>query len=295
MKRTAVLLVVLAGSAAHAQGLTKLFTDQGKTYVRSDDAAALVPGAELPAFSDAAGTRSAGKVIVMEVTGKLARVTFEDDAMKSAAKFVRVGQGAPASAPPPPPGPAPTSAAAMPPPPPPPPPPLAAPPAAPGPLQATLVRGGGYILVRNDSRDEWSGCKLEFPDRRYAPIPLAVLPGRAVQVGYGDIKPAPDLGDDWILARCAEGEAELWFNQPTKVNSLRGRAEGRGGGVLIFNDGDTDWSGCELIKPNGTRFTQGGLRAHSSDSVRAGLFRPPSGPEIIRLSCAQGAVSKPVP
>lgn len=293
MKRTAVLVVVLAGSMAHAQELTRLFTDQGKTYVRSDNAAALVPGAELPAFSDAAGTKSAGKVIVMEVTGKLARVTFEDETRKSAAKFVRLGQ----SPPPPPPAaaPAPASAAAMPPPPPPPPPPLLAPPAAPGPLQATLVRGGGYILVRNDSRDEWSGCKLEFPDRRYAPIPLAIAAGRAVQVGYGDIKPAPDLGDDWILVRCAEGEAELHFNEPTKVNALRGRAEGRGGGVLIFNDGDTDWSQCELIKPNGTRFTQGGLRAHASDSVRAGLFRPPSGPEIIRLSCAQGAVSKPVP
>ena len=285
--RALALGFALAATSAHAQDVARLFTDQGKTYLRTDSAGALVPGAELPAFGDQAGTKPAGKVIVMEVLGQLVRVTYEDEANKSAAKFVRVGRGAAAA-------PA-AGAAGMPPPPPPPPPPSGGPPPPPPPLQATLVRGSGLIMVRNDSKEEWNGCKLDFPDRRWAPIEGSLGPGRSVNVGYGEIKPAPDLGNDWLLVRCAEGEAELYFDQPLKTNSLKGRAEGRGGGVLIFNDGPTDWTQCDLIKPNGTRFAQGTLRAKSSDSVRAGLFKPPSGPEIIRLTCNQGTVSRPVP
>ena len=64
---------------------------------------------------------------------------------------------------------------------------------------------------------------------------------------------------------------------------------------FLFNDGATDWSACDIIKPNGDHFAQGGLRARSSDSIRGGLFKPPTGPEVIILSCAQGAVSQPVP
>jgi len=277
MRSAAALLFALAAPVANAQDVAKLFTDDGKTYLRSEGAPSLVPGAELPAYSDAGGTRAAGKVIVMEVKGLLVRVSFADAAAKASAKFVRVGGKAPG--------------AGAPPPPPPPPPGL---PPPPPPLQAVLGREGNAITIRNDSSGDMVGCQLTFPDRRFAPAGT-VPAGRTVKVGYGEIRPAPDVGDDFIVVRCNEGEAELHFKEPNKPNALKGRAEGRGGGVLIFNDGDRDWTECDLIKPNGNHFKQGPLKAKTSDSVRAGLFRPREGPEIIQLVCAQGAMSQPVP
>ena len=285
MRPTLALLLVLAAPVAHSQELAKLFTDGGKTYVRTDDPTGLLPGAELEAFADAAGKKSAGRVVVMEVAGQLVRVAFDDDAPKGAAKYVRLSRAGPAPA-------APAPSAGPPPPPPPPSPPGVPPP--PPPLRATLGRAGNTITIRNDSEGGLSGCELKFPDRRWAPAG-SVPPRRTISVGYGEIRPAPDLGDDWILVRCAEGEAELHFNQPGKANALHGRAEGRGSGVLIFNDGNTDWTKCDLIKPNGNHFMQGDLRARSSDSVRGGLFRPREGAEIITLTCMQGAMSQPVP
>ncbi len=287
MRPIAPLLLALTCSVAHAQEVVKLFTDQGKTYLRSDNTAAFVVGSELPAFSDPAGTKAAGKAIIMEVSGQLVRVSFDDDSSKGAAKYVRLPRATGA----------PTAAGSPPPPPPPPPalPPSSAGPAGPAPLNAVLVRGNGYILVRNDSKAELTGCSLTFPDRRFAPLSKNVAPGYAVQVGYDEIKPAPNIVEDFVTVRCAEGEAELPFNDPGRPNALRGHAEGRGGGVVIYNDSATDWTGCDVIKPNGTLFKQGVLRANSSDSIRAGLFRPPTGPEIVKLTCAQGSVSKPVP
>ncbi|MBL8950678.1 MAG: hypothetical protein JNK82_07875 [Myxococcaceae bacterium] len=283
MRTVAALMLVLAASVANAQELAKLFTDEGKTYLRSDGAATLMQGSELAAYSDANGARPAGKVIVMEVKGLLVRVTFADDAARAQAKFVRVGAAPAVAARPPPPGV----------PPPPPPPPQGVPPPPP-PLQAVLGRQGNAITIRNDSSGDMVGCQLGFPDRRYAPAGT-VPAGRTIIVGYGEIRPAPDVGDDFIVVRCAEGEAELHFREPNRPNALKGRAEGRGGGVLIFNDGERDWSDCDLIKPNGNHFKQGALRAKASDSVRAGLFRPREGAEIISLTCAQGAMSQPVP
>ncbi len=292
MRPAAALLLVLAAPVAQAQEVAKLFTDEGKTYLRSEGASSLVPGAELAAFSDAAGTRAAGKVIVMEVKGLLVRVSFADDAARATAKFVRLGAGSSAKAPPPPPPPPPSGKGA-PPPPPPPPPPQGVPPPPP-PLQAVLGREGNAITIRNDSSGDMVGCQLTFPDRRFAPAGT-VPAGRTVKVGYGEIRPAPDVGDDFIVVRCAEGEAELHFREPGRPNALKGRAEGRGGGVLLFNDGDRDWSECDLIKPNGNHFQQGALKAKSSDSIRGGLFRPREGPELITLTCAQGALTQPVP
>lgn len=283
MKTTVALLLVLAAPAARADELAKLFTDQGKTYLRSESAAALVPGTELAAFSDAAGTKSAGKAIVMEVAGQLARVSFDEEATKGAAKYVRVsaraaGAAAAGGVPPP---------AAV--------PPTAGPPPPPPPLKAILGRAGGAITIRNDSDVEWVGCELKFPDRRSAPA--GTVPARTqVSVGYDRIKPAPDLGDDVLLVRCAQGEAEFLYGQPGKSKTLVGHVvAGGAGGVFLHNDGDTDWTQCDLIKANGNHFLQGTLRAHSSDSVRGGLFKPPTGPELIVLTCAQGAMSQPVP
>ncbi len=300
MRTTAFLLLVLAAPAAHAQDLAKLFVDQGKTYFRSEKAVGLQPGAELAAFSDSSGAKGAGKVIVMEVLGQLARVTLDDEANRAQAKYVRVGasvavQPTVAVAPPPPPAPplAPAPVAPA---------PVAeavpagnGPPPPPPPLKAVLGREGAAITIRNDSDVELTGCELRFPDRRTAPADN--VPARTkILVGYNKIRPAPDVGDEALLVRCAEGEAEFVYGQPAKPKALVGRAEGgRGGGIRLFNESDRDWTQCDLIKANGTHFFQGTLKARAGDSVRAGLFRPPSGPEIIVLTCAQGAVTQPVP
>ncbi|MBL8958071.1 MAG: hypothetical protein JNK82_45275 [Myxococcaceae bacterium] len=297
MRTIAAVVTLLSASVASAQEVAKIFTDSGKLYIRSENASSLAVGTELNAYTDAAGTKAAGQVVVMEVTGQLVRVTLEDDSVKGA-KYVRLSGAAPApaaaraqaGAPPPPPPPP-----ALPPPPPPPPPAQGKAEPASSALNAVLVRGGGYILVRNDSKTEYTRCQLTFPDGRFAMLSKNVAPGYAVQVPYDDIKKGPELVEDFITVKCIEGEAELRFNDPGRPNALKGHAEGRGGGVVIYNDSSTDWTGCEVWKPYGTMFKQGVLRANSSDSIRAGLFRPPPGPEIIRLTCAQGSVSKPVP
>jgi hypothetical protein len=211
------------------------------------------------------------------VTGQLVRVTFDDEGAKAAAKYVRVTKGAATSAQP-----------GV---PPPPPPPLAPLP----PLRAKLGRGNGTITIENETDGPLTECELKFPDRRTAPA--GQLGARAtVSVGYDKIRPAPDLGDDWLLLRCTEGEAELHYDEPRRPNPLHGRAEGgRGGGVFLYNEGAVDWTGCDVIKPNGNHFFQGGLKAHANDSIRGGLFKPPNGPEQITLTCAQGAVTQPVP
>jgi hypothetical protein len=286
MRTASALLLALSAGVAHGQELAKLFTDQGKTYLRSDSAATLVPGTELPAFSDPAGTRPAGKAIVMEVSGQLARVSFDDDAARAQAKYVRMlkGGGAAAGMPTPPPPPP----SDMPPPPP-------ALPARPPPLKGFLGRGNYTVTIRNDTDAVWTSCELTFPDRRHAPAG-AVDAHRTVSVSYDAILSAPDLGTNWILVRCLEGEAEMYFDQPTKPNALHGFAEsGRAGGILLHNRGNTDWSQCDLIKPDGTHFIQGELRAHADDSIRGGLFKRPTGPELITLTCAQGALTQPVP
>jgi hypothetical protein len=289
MNRTALLLLLIAAPVAHADELAKVFADQGKSYIRSDQASALVVGTELPAFSDAAGAKPAGKVIVMEVTGQLARVTFDEDASRAGAKYVRVGVRAGAA-----------QAGGQPPPPPPPPsmyPPL--PPVVssrPVALQATLGRGDNAITITNNTDAPLSGCELRFPDRRFAPV--SMVPARKkVTIGYGAIKPPPDVGDEYLTMRCNEGESDFRFNEPNRSSGeLKGHAENRGrGSVLIFNDSSQDWTGCDVIKPNGDHFMQNNLGAHASDSIRGGLFKAPSGAEVIQLICVEGKTSQAVP
>lgn len=43
----------------------------------------------------------------------------------------------------------------------------------------------------------------------------------------------------------------------------------RGGGVAIFNEGSTDWTQRDVIKPNATHSVQGTLKAGAGDSSEA--------------------------
>ncbi len=299
MRLTALIVAMLAAQAS-ADEVAKLFSDQGKTYVRSDNPAAFVIGTELPAFSDAAGTKSAGRAVVMEIVGQLCRVSLDDAAVKASAKFVRLkGPGGAQALPP-----APPSAAGPPPPPPPPaagpppptPPPAAAPPTG-GPLVGKVEPTDKGVIIRNTSDVGWNGCELKWSDRRFAPVGK-VDARQAFTIPETRVNDAPELPYDRITVRCAEGEADFLFDQPALKTALQGFVEnGRKGGIQLHNDGPTDWTRCDLIKPDRTHFVQGTLKAHSWDSIRGGLFKPPTveEPPTVTLKCLEGSITARIP
>jgi hypothetical protein len=281
--RAAALTLVLSFAVAHADEGAKVFVDQGKTYVRSDNPASLVVGNEFTVCSDAAMTKPVGKAVIMEVVGQLARVSLDEAATKAPVRFVRLGKAQPPPPPPPPPEPV---LAAMPPPPPPP------PPAPPAPLAGPLagrIEQGDKITIRNDTERTWTGCELFYSDRRHA-IVGPVEARKSASISARSVQDGPDLSDDRITVRCAEGEADFIFEQPSRKTALNGYAESsRKGGIILHNDGPTDWTRCDLIKPDRTHYVQGLMHARSGDTIRGSLFKAPTAPETVTLKCFEGS------
>src|SRR5690349_18141675 len=100
MNRRLLCLFALTAVPAFAKpaDTAKIFTDKGSTYFRTDKKNALEVGAELDAVVDAKDvTKTAGKAVIMEVNGALARISLDDDATKAGAKYVVLAK-APTSA-----------------------------------------------------------------------------------------------------------------------------------------------------------------------------------------------------
>lgn len=71
---------------------------------------------------------------------------------------------------------------------------------------------------------------------------------------------------------------------------LKGRAEKSLLRLTVYNEGDENWSGCELRFPDGRTFPQGELAAHSDDGVLLVKFAAPPDPPFdqVLMTCEEG-------
>lgn len=191
-----VILLALGPSAASAQ-VTKIFSDKGSTWIRSDNISALVVGAELDVVVDDKGARKVGKAVIMEVNGMLARVAVDEEGTRGGGRFVVL-------VPPP-------SASTA-------PVPIEPAPPAPGKVLVGKVQYGGFgITVHNQSSFAWTRCKLYLPPDRAHTLDedKKINPDDSDSLRYPLFKPAPGFSDPTVrdaraaLMVCKEGSGYL--------------------------------------------------------------------------------------
>lgn len=277
MRKALVILSVLFGFAAFAESdVTKVFVDRGSTYLRSEKK--LKVGDELVMVTDAAGTAEAGHALVMEVNGALVRVTLDEDAEKAKAKFARLAsppkaqpvEQAATLALPPPPLPAPTGSMLK------------------GRLEANAFR----VVAHNDSHTPWTDCEFRFSDGGYRNIGTVRAMSDESSVLMKFSWP-PEPAYSGVTVKCAEGEAFFKFSEPAAKHALDGFAEADGSRVTINNTGNTEWTRCDVRKPDGTHYVMGRLKAHDRDSARGGAFvKAPeeTKPRWLTLTCKEGSL-----
>ncbi len=294
MRKTFAVLTALLAVEAFAEGdVAKVFVDKGSTYLRSEKK--LKVGDELVMVTDAAGTAEAGHALVMEVNGALVRVTLDEDAQKASAKFARLSAPpqvkpvAPAKpvapvapvavAPPEPMAPAPVVAA------------------APGPVTGPLLKGrieanGFRTVAYNDSTTSWNDCEFRFSDGGHHNIGLVrPMSDESSLLIKFDWPPEPAFSG--VTVKCAEGEAFFKFNEPAAKHALNGFAEADGSRVSITNSGDTDWSRCDVRKPDGSHSVVSRMKAHDRESIRGGAFKKDAEnakPRWLTLTCREGSL-----
>jgi len=262
MNRLALIAVLLSAVAlAKPTPTAKLIVDKGSTYFRADDKKALSVGAELEASLDADGKQPAGKAVVMEVSGALARVSLDDDAAGKA-KFVVLPKHAVAA------NQATASAEDV----------ISdrrdLPRPATGPKLAGKVESGALrVTMTNDSDSSWSGCNLVYSDGRTYDVGEVVKHSddAVLKVKF---KSAPDPVYDHVTVRCAEGTGQFFFAKPTSPRGkLKGYATNEGKGtIVLYNQNDSAWTSCDVAKPDGTHYVLGSLKGHNNDSVNGGRF-----------------------
>lgn len=261
-------LALFAASAFAAPETAKIFTDKGSQYVRSPTP--LSVGMELNAVANNKTNKPVGKAVVMEVNGPLARLSLDDDAQAAKAKFVIIGEEAPAAAAPAPVAPpAPVAAAPAP----------AAAPAAPalpaspklnGTIEANVVR----VVVTNNSDQNWSNCELKYSDNRFYKIGEVVKHSDDSVLNVRFTNPNPDPVYDHVTVSCIEGKSDFFFDKPSApVGNLKGYAVNEGSGrVNVFNGSDSAWTGCDIRKPSGEHYVLGNLKGHDNDNIAGRRF-----------------------
>jgi hypothetical protein len=218
----------------------------------------------------------------MEVNGKLARVILDDEAAKGGAKYVVVpkpsgGGGAGAA-------------------------PIAAPPSAPKPSPAPKLNGrlsAGALRYEwsNDTDQSWTQCKLVHSDGSFFDVGEVV---KHTDDGVMRLKlsSGPQPAYDHLAVKCSEGEARFYFDRPqAPQGTLKGYATNEGGGaVLLYNQNDTAWTGCDVRKPDGTHYVLGTLKGRSSDSIAGGRFKKEESnvAKWVELRCAEGVLHAPL-
>jgi hypothetical protein len=89
---------------------------------------------------------------------------------------------------------------------------------------------------------------------------------------------------------------------PAPDGALIGRASTSGGPkprrIYLYNDGQVDWTNCDLQLSNGLHYPMARLRAGRSDGIAYFKFGPPSAsaaapPENVTLRCTEGAATFP--
>lgn len=269
MRHIYLLLLALPAAAGTKPEAAKIFSDKGSQYVRSDNKRALTVGAELVATDDA--QKSVGKVVIMEVTGSLARVSLDDDATKAKAKYAlipapKVAAGAPAA--------------------------VAAPVAAPVAKLNASLEPGMRIKFANLSDQDWTGCELLTNDGKKLEIGEVPKHTQDTAMKFKFSSP-PSPPYDHLTVSCAEGEAQFYFNKPNApVGSLKGYATNEKGSVVVFNQANSGWTACDVKKPDGTHYVLGTLKAGDNDSIDKGRFAKEQEAKVqewMELRCAQGA------
>lgn len=258
--------------AATAPETAKLFTDKGSIYFRTDHPKALTVGAELSVVADASSTAVLGKAVVMELSGKLARVSLDDEAGKG--KFVQLpkpkagGTGAVAAAAPAGPG-KPTGPV----------------------LKGSVESGALRVTVVNQSDDNWSACTLMYSDGSSYAIGEVVKHSDDTVLKVKFKSPPAPLYDHLVVT-CAEGESRFYFDKPTApVGSLKGYAVNEGGGsVVVYNSSGSAWTRCDVKKPDRTHYVLGTLKGGTNDSIHKGRFVKEAEAPIswLDLRCKEG-------
>jgi hypothetical protein len=285
---TLALSALLVGAPAHAAEAktAKIFSDKGSTYFRTDNKRALSVGAELDVSSDAAGEKPVGKIVVMEVNGALARISIDDDVSKAGGKFVVLpagAHGASAAAAPS----APAGAGII---------PDVSPihPAHGAPLRGRLEQSGLRYSFSNDSDGSWTRCSLVHSDGSSYDV------GEVVKHSDDTVMRVKLMGAwepvyDHVNVHCAEGQGQFFFAKPSQPRGhLTGYATDDGkGSIVLYNQNETAWTACDVIKPNGTHYVLGTLKGHDSDSIDRGRFKKEAEAPVakwVELRCQEGVL-----
>ena len=197
--------------------VTEVFVDRGESYVRAGTAQGLQVGSTVsilgPPIADTKERRSIGTGTVVEVWGKLARVSLDAAALAAPApKFARVEKEGKAAAPK-------ASAGA---------------PAAPAEASAAAEPergslrghasvtgvGGGLglgarrIILYNDSAANWTNCDLRLPNNKhYVLRSLEAHRDEGIMLFRFEQDGTPrDIPIEWVNVRCNEGQGRFGFS-----------------------------------------------------------------------------------
>lgn len=273
----ALVLLMVVSAAVPGPEAAKLFSDKGSTYFRTDSVKALTVGAELAAVADASSVAPLGKAVIMEVSGKLARVSLDDDATKAGAKFVLVpkpkGSGGVGSAAP-----------------------AASKPTGPK-LNGKLESGTLRVTITNSSDASWTGCELMYSDGSTYKLGEMVKHSDDTVLKVKFSSPPEPLYDHLIVS-CSEGESRFYFSKPTSpVGSLKGYAVNEGkGSVVVYNSSETAWTQCDVKKPDRSHYVLGTLKGRANDGINGGRFKKEAEPPIswLDIRCKEGFLRQPL-
>ena len=265
------LTMVLVMLALPGPEAAKLFSDKGSLYFRTDHVKALTVGAELAVVADASSVAPLGKAVIMEVSGKLARVSLDEEAGKSGAKFVLL--------------PRPKGVAVV-----------NVKPTGPK-LNGTLESGTLRVTISNNSDTNWTGCELQYSDGSTYKLGEMVKHSddTVLKVKFSSVS-SPVY--DTLLVSCAEGESRFYFSKPTApVGSLKGYAVNDGrSDVVVYNSSESAWTQCDVKKPDRSHYVLGTLKGHDHDSINGGRFKKEAEGPIswLDIRCKEGWLRQPL-
>lgn len=281
MKISITLAMLISTAAVAEDAVVKVFADKGSLFVKADKAHPVAVGTELSIVTDATGKKTVGTALVMEVTGLLARISYDDEATKANARFAKLPAGeakavSPVAAP------EPVAVKAA--------------PATDKPQLKGHLENGLRVSVNNESDNNWTECELRFNDGRY--YKLGELGPHSddtvIALKFSRPPAPPEPLYDHVNIICDEGETRFMFADPHSPGVLKGYVENLGGGrIIVHNVSDVQWTRCDVRKPDKTHYVMDRLKAKDQESIRSGNFIKEQGSEpapatILALVCKQG-------
>jgi hypothetical protein len=157
-----------------------------------------------------------------------------------------------------------------------------------GALDGHAQRGPMRLVLYNHTSIDWTNCKVQFPDR--ASFTTDKVPAHDEEpIMLAKFKYGAD--DDWVRAKCKEGEGKFWFVKGTSEGTLTGRATRNVfGRIIVYNGADKPWSACTLSLPDGRGYFLNYLAANSDDGIMSQKFAGPP-PTEVAVKCNQGSAT----